>query len=73
MLFLHLWGNVSSYSQLNVGNHTFHEVLSLSPTPSAPLGYRRLARRGSVAQDVLCFGTCIEVQNFLRPKEEANF
>src|SRR5919199_5805294 len=34
-------------SQLNIGDHTLQVALSLSPTPSAPLGQRRPARRGS--------------------------
>jgi hypothetical protein len=35
-------------------------VLTLLPAQTAPLLYRRLGRHESVAQVVLCLGTCIE-------------
>ena len=56
--------------KLNIGEHAFHEALTLSPTRSVPLGYHRLIRRGSGVQAVLCFGYCVEVQNRPRLSEE---
>ena len=61
-MFCTYGGYVSNCLQLNVGDHAFHETFSLSPTPSAPLGYHRLAQRGNAAQTVLCFRSCIEAQ-----------
>ena len=39
--------------QLNFGQHALHELLTLSPTPRAPLVHNCLAQRGNAAQDVL--------------------
>jgi hypothetical protein len=40
----------------------FRGVLTLSPTPSVPLGHHHLTQRGSGAQASLCFRSCIERQ-----------
>jgi hypothetical protein len=52
---------------------TFHEALTLSPTPSVPLGYHHPPQRGNGSQTVLCFGTCIELQDCPRFSKDANF
>ena len=40
----------------------FHEAITLSPTPSAPLGPQHPAQRGTATQNVLYFRSCIERQ-----------
>jgi hypothetical protein len=45
----------------------FRDVLTLSPTPSVPLGHHHLTQRGSVAQASLCFRSCIEAHNYPTP------
>ena len=50
-----------------------HSVLTPLPARSALPGCRHLAPRGIGPQTVLCIGSCIELQSYLRPSEEANF
>src|SRR5215211_8979724 len=45
-----------SCERLNFGEHDFHEVLTLSSTPSASLGHHCPSQRESGPQVVLCFG-----------------
>jgi hypothetical protein len=59
--------------QANSANFACKELLTLSPTRSVPHGPQHLERRGSGAQSVLCFETCIEAQNSPRPSEETTF
>ena len=49
------------------------DVLTLLPARGVLPSCRGLGRRGNGTQTVLYFGTCIELQNYLRPSEEPNF
>jgi hypothetical protein len=51
---------------VNFAAHLFREALTLSPTPSVPLGHHLLTQCESGSQTVLYFGTCIELQNYQR-------